>query len=138
MGTVKGAADNRRVPKQGEQEGQLAAWPVMMSHSATPLRSRQYGVRALVFQGAKARPQSAPHHMSVPLRRLWNTKDLAPVQTVAAGSAWTTDVAYLPAARKLLVASMDRSVGLAALQRQEAREEHERSIVRQRTLCSHD
>jgi hypothetical protein len=39
-------------------------------------------------------------------------RDLAPVQTVQNGSAWVNDVAYLEGPRKLLVASMDRTVGL--------------------------
>lgn len=61
------------------------------------------------------------------LCRLWNMKDLAPVQSVtvgaaaapggsgaaaaaAAGVVWPTDCAYLEGQRRLLVASMDRSV----------------------------
>lgn len=50
-----------------------------------------------------------------PRTRVWRADDLAPLQTLATGGGWVTDVAYVEGppgwGRKLVVASQDRTVG---------------------------
>lgn len=45
-----------------------------------------------------------------PRARLWNGADLKSVRSVANGTSWITDCAYMPQGRRLVVASMDRAI----------------------------